>query len=360
MIIYTGELIKMTHIPLPIDFTEKMKEANPMHSVLYIHGISLAYNSNQEGRVFLCTKETSRAFNILENDVVAAFQYWQLNRLVHLTFGEKLIIDFINFSEHKKETLKLIQTAVYKPLPEINPVPEYYEQETEDIPQKPEYTPEELEIYKNGNPAVASVFKKTEAIMGKLLKSSDLSTVFGFYEWLELPLDVIEILLDYCKANKQKNINYIEKIAIDWSEQNIKTAEVATQYIEKINKNYRAVLRAIGQSGQDNVTTSQKKYIDKWLDDYALDIEIVMAACDKTVMTTGKPTFAYVDKILTTWYNAGISTVEQIEKLDSEHKQIKKVPRKASKFNNFTATPMDHDTLESMSFELIKNASSGF
>ena len=374
----------MTHINLPINFTEKMKEANPVHNVLYVHGITLAcISEKQDGRIFLCTKETAKIFNVLESDVIAAFQYWQLNRLVHLIFDEKLIIDFIGFSsqsQYSQSKPSLHMVKEFEPKKEhiittkddLNAYnvddcvdEEIYSEEiySFDINEKVEYTPEELEIYQKGSPAVASLFKKTEELMGSFLKSSDLSTVFSFYEWLELPLEVIEIILDYCKQNKQKNMNYIEQIAMDWSDQNIKTVTAAKEYIDKINKNYRSVLRAIGQSGQDNVTASQKKYIDKWLDKYNLDLELVLAACDRTVMTTGKPTFAYIDKILTTWYKNGVNSIEQVEELDKKHEQNQKVmktaKRKPSKFNNFNPTPMDHDKLESMSFELIKNASMG-
>ena len=386
----------MTQIPLSLNFIEQMQDTNPVHSVLYIHAIHLAYaeqatgQTETPGRVKLCTKALAKTFKLTEADVVCAFQHWQANRLVHLTFGEELIVEFIAYDTqvavpaatvpepipvaHVAEAplLKIVPplavsepvsvahapvAVVATPSPELAPVLNLV-----DPAQKPEYLPTEIEVYREGSPVIAELFKKVETVMGKYLKSSDLSTVFSFYDWLELPFDVIGLLLDYCEQAKYRNINYIEKIAIDWSEQGINTAEAATAYIERISKSYRGVLKAIGLSGQDNVTASQKKYIDKWLTEYRLSMELIENACDKAVMATGKPSFAYVDKILTGWHTSGVSTLAQVEQLDKNHTKTQAtskqpIKRTPSKFNNFSPAPMDHDSLDSIGFELIQSSS---
>ena len=390
----------MTHIPLTLNFIDQMQDTNPVYSVLYIHAIHLAYaeqaagHADQPGRVKLCTKAMAKTFKLTEADVVAAFQHWQANRLVHLTFGEELSVDFIAYDTTLVAPATLVSEPVsttkpaivaspvsvpdmrseLKIVPPLAVVPAGEPLESHapvaapvlnlvDPTQKPEYLPAEIEVYREGSPVIAELFKKVETVMGKYLKSTDLSTVFGFYDWLELPFDVIGLLLDYCEQAKYRNINYIEKIAIDWSEQGINTAEAATAYIDRVNKSYRGVLKAIGLSGQDNVTASQKKYIDKWLTQYNLSMELVENACDKAVMATGKPSFAYVDKILAAWFTAGVTTLEQVAQLDKDHSSKpatnKPLKRTASKFNNFSPAPMDHDSLDNIGFELIQS-SSGF
>ena len=370
----------MNQIPLSLNFIEQMQDAHPVYSVLYVHAIHLAYaqqvagSTPSPGRVSLCTKAIAKTFKLTEADVVAAFQHWQAKRLVHLTFDEDLMIEFIAY-----DTTAVAPVVTPEPVTVTNPLPtsshpqvvsaetpvlEAYAAPTlqlVDSSQKPEYLPAEIEVYRNGSPVIAELFKKVETVMGKYLKSTDLSTVFSFYDWLELPFEVIGLLLDYCAQAKYRNINYIEKIAIDWSEQGINTAEAATAYLNQINKGYRAVLKAIGLAGQDNVTASQKKYIDKWLTEYNQALVLIETACDKAVMATGKPSFAYVDKILTGWYTTGVTTLEQVAQLDQHHSKHPAPPkpakRVASKFNNFSPAPMDHDSLDSIGFELIQSSS---
>jgi DnaD/phage-associated family protein len=229
----------------------------------------------------------------------------------------------------------------------------------------------ELEIYKTNYQEVANLFTLAEKALGKFLTANDCSTVYGFYDWLRLPFDVIGILLNYCIDQNKKSLRYIEKIAIDWSENNIDTKELAQEHIKNFKGNYREVLKSLGQ-GTREATKTEIKYIDKWQKDYQLPLEIILEACDKTIMRLGKPQFSYTDKILSSWHTSGAKTLEDIQRLEAlfyeeKSKKTKSVskaksqqPKPKSKFCNYEETTVhDYDEMERIDLEILRQSMNG-
>ena len=323
-------------ITLPEGIITNLPQANPMYTVLYIQGLLDAQN-NPKAQTTISTKATATKFNILESDVISAWQYWQAKRLVHLTFNDDIVVEFIQEQANKKEDE--VTATLEAPIP------------TQKIfAAKPLYHPQELEMYKQSHSIIDNLFKTAETAMAKPLNANELSTIYSFYDWLRLPVDVIEALLHYCSENNHRNINYIEKIAIDWSEKGIDTLDKLTDHLQNNNKAYREVLKALGQSSR-NITPKEITYIDKWLKDQNHTLEIVLEACDKTIINLGKPSFTYLDKILTTWYEDGVTTIADIIK----QSKPKPLPiKKPAKFSNFTSESTDYDNLENMSINLIR------
>ena len=55
----------------------------------------------------------------------------------------------------------------------------------------------------------------------------------------------------------------------------------------------------------------------KWLQEYKLPLDVVKLACERTVMQTGKASFAYADRILENWKKAGVSAVADVQAQDA-------------------------------------------
>lgn len=55
----------------------------------------------------------------------------------------------------------------------------------------------------------------------------------------------------------------------------------------------------------------------KWLQEYKLPLDVVKLACERTVMQTGKASFAYADRILENWKKAGVSSVADVQAQDA-------------------------------------------
>jgi DnaD/phage-associated family protein len=211
---------------------------------------------------------------------------------------------------------------------------------------------EVLEIYQNQSEEIRNLFKYAERILGKLLTYNDLNVIFGFYDWLRLPIDEIEYLFDYCAKTDHRDLRYMEKVAVSWAEKGVTDLEKAQNYTQNFNKNYRELVRAFGGNGFPSAT--QKKNFDKWLDTYKMPLEVILAACDISTVNTGAAKLTYVSKIMDSWNEQGIHTLEAAQREKDEFSKDKpqkksasaKQPERKNRFANFTQRTIDFAEIE--------------
>jgi DnaD/phage-associated family protein len=70
--------------------------------------------------------------------------------------------------------------------------------------------------------------------------------------------------------------------------------------------------------------------MDRWIDEYRFEIELILKACESSSKTSN-PNLNYISKILSDWYAKGIKRVEDISVLDK--KQSKDTIPSAAKTN---------------------------
>ena len=334
-------------VVLPLAFIDRyMPECTPVYALIYIYGLrhSLA------GRG-LSTQEIGEAFQILETDVLNAWKYWEGQGLVRIDAeeGEGMAIEFLPFpvsEDHSKEEKEkaTIPEDFLKPF---------------NISLRPQYTVEELSFYQKQSVDIAKLFSHGEQTLGKLLTYHDLNILFGFYEWLRLPIDVILYLLTYCSDGGHRDLRYVEKAAMDWAERGINSVEVAEQYVSTFDRDFRAVMKALGQPSAFPSPT-QRKYMQKWLIEMEMPLELIVEACDKTAVQIGKPKLTYIDKIIADWHKKGIKSLDGVAADNAEFvKKATEAPKpskRRNRYSNFNARERDYDEIERMELEyLIKS-----
>lgn len=262
----------------------------------------------------------ARRLNVLESDVVRAWQYWQ--------------------EREKAKANEGAQPRIF-------------------MEQKPEYSMAELSEYmKHGE--MKALLQTAQRKLGKPLTQQDISMIYGLYDWLGFPLDLIEVLLSYCVSDGFKGMRYVEKVAMAWAEEGIHTVDKAAEYIEMRKTGFHAIMRAFGQSGRMPVD-GEEAYMKKWLREYEMPIDVIKVACERTVMQTGKVSFAYADSILKKWKDAGVKVPADIDTLDrafaakkavkgSEPKAAVAQP-KQNRFINYPQRQWDFEKLEKLQRE---------
>ncbi len=113
------------------------------------------------------------------------------------------------------------------------------------LQSRPEYSQEELNVYRRQNASIIELFSTAEQCLGRLLSPTDQKVLYGFYDWLNMPIDLIKYLLEYCKERNHTQLRYIESVAVDWNNNGIKTVEQAQLKTLK-NKNYFTILKRLG------------------------------------------------------------------------------------------------------------------
>ena len=213
----------------------------------------------------------------------------------------------------------------------------------------PEYTAEDVAARTGADPAFEAVVREAEQALGHVLSSNDLKLLFGIYDYWGLGAEVIMVLLHHCVekfqavsgAGRKPTMRYVEKEARYWAGQEVNTLDAAEELIRR-EAERRAltgrVKEALQIRGRD-LTAGELRYIEAWL---ALGFppEAIAVAYDRTVLSTGKLAWRYMDKILQSWAGKGLYTPEAIEAGDARRGPAAAAP--------VSAPRPDADKLEAM------------
>lgn len=171
-----------------------------------------------------------------------------------------------------------------------------------------------------------ALYGEVQRLLGRNLNTEELKVLLGFVRYLGLPADVISVLVCFCKERaRQKgslrnpSLRTIEKEAYAWAEQGIDTMEEAVAYIQNQNQR-RSRLGRLMQTLQirgRTLTPGEERYAQQWLD-WGFEQDAIALAYERTCLNTGGLSWAYMNKILARWQEAGLLTAEQVKAKDSK------------------------------------------
>ena len=339
--------------------TDYMPKALSGYTKVYLYLLSLTFSNENED---IDLEEISGKLDLLYSELIKALHYWHEKKVI--IFSEKENGDFdLEFILNKPEEMSIPSAKALTKAKAPLPAMKTFIKQT-----RPEYRTEEINVYLQDSEDVARLFKLAEQYLGRLLTITDQKILFSLYDWLHMPFDLIEYLIEYCVSNNHKAMHYIEKVAINWIDEGIVTLEQAKAKT-LADKRYFKILNRLGSS-KAVLTPPEKKCISKWLDTYKFSMEIILEACDRTTRQTTKPSLNYVDSILTNWYTDKVKTLDDIKALDKafESKQMQQtsssyssgtVSNKIAKFNSMYSHNYDFDELEKLQEEHITRKLNG-
>lgn len=196
----------------------------------------------------------------------------------------------------------------------------------------PQYTTEDIVRRTDADPGFKAVLNEAQQKLGRVLSTSDIKTLFGIYDFLALPPDVIFMLLTYCidtfaakyGSGRLPSMRSIEKEAYSWANKEILTLEQAEEYIKNAAERRTKqgeVKTALGITGRQ-LTPTETRYINSWLD-MGFDIDTLLEAYDRTVTNTGSLKWSYMNKIVASWHEKGLHTVDEVAKHDKHPASVK-------------------------------------
>ena len=231
-----------------------------------------------------------------------------------------------------------------------------------------EYTLDEIKEFTK-NPDISELFFIIETYLKHTLSSTDTNMVLYWLDELHFSTDLVEYLVEYCITKGHSSLRYMNKVALGWADAGIKTVDQAKDDAAAHSQIYYSVMKALGITGR-NLVDSEVSLINKWVGEYGFDIELVKAACSKTISAIQKPSFEYTDSILANWRKKNVHTLKDVEVLDANFAKANKVSATGSsqganaangsskpksnnsgsknKFNNFNQRNNDYDKLEKL------------
>ena len=169
-----------------------------------------------------------------------------------------------------------------------------------------------------------SLVGEVQRVLGRNLNTEELKILLGFVRYLGMPVEVIAMLVCYCKERAKQRGNLrnpslrsIEKEAYAWAERGIDSMEEAAAYIQTQNVRRSRLGRRMEvlQIRGRSLTAGEEKYAQSWLD-MGFDEEAIAMAYERTCLNTGNFNWAYMNKILVRWHEAGLHTAEQVKNGD--------------------------------------------
>lgn len=199
--------------------------------------------------------------------------------------------------------------------------------------ERPQYTEHDVLAAVDADQSFQALYGEVQRVLGRSLNTEELKILLGFTRYLGLPADVISVLVCYCKERarakgnlRNPSLRSIEKEAYFWAEQGIDTMEEAAAFIQNQNMRRSQLARLMNllQIRGRTLTPGEERYAKSWLD-MGFDEAVLALAYERTCLNTGGLSWAYMNKILTRWQEAGLYTLEQIQAGDK-----KPVPKGAS------------------------------
>lgn len=261
------------------------------------------------------SQEVAKELGCTEADAAEFLQFWVAEGLLNPTDSDN-VIPVVSPSQPKTE-------ANNKPM---------------DKPQKGELGPPQrsrndiIELI-NSSADMKSIMDEAESIKGNFLTHAEQELIVNMNEYFGLPIEVIAYILQYYYTKKKDGqavgIAYAEKIAKNWSEEGITTANAADEKMQELESSdglWQEVITLTGLKHKQP-TIKQREMIIAWRKEFSL--EMITIACDIMRENTDKPTLKYVDSILKNWKKKSIATPQDVAKADKEHQEKKQGKKKA-------------------------------
>ena len=222
---------------------------------VYLYGLMYCYHPEQD----MSLERMSRELGMTEEEVLAAYRYWERHRAVR------------RISDNPPQWRYISQ--MQKNLA------------GEDDPD-PGFAQFQRDLY--------DVFGN-----GRQLHGNELVSIYEWKEDLGLPTEVIIMLLKHMAAVKGKNfsIKTAGNTAVKMAEENVRTLEAAEDFLSRDRSVYDGTKKVLRRLGRYNPPSEgQVEMYRKWVQDWHFTPEEIEKACDQTAK--GEPSMGYVDGIL--------------------------------------------------------------
>lgn len=348
------------HISVPRVFIDKyMADANGEFVKVYLFLLRCMGSSASSD----CSiSAIADHFNYTEKDILRALKYWEKVGVLSIELNGRNQLTGVCF----KDLTGGVQHTAQAPAVEFSvapaeapvaeaPKPTRAKKEASPslTEKKRDYTLDEIKEF-TSNDEISELLFIIETYLKHPLNSTEMNTVFFWYDGLKFSRELIEYLVEYCITTGHSSLRYMDKVALGWAENGIDSVEKAKEHASIRSKAYYGIMKAFGISGR-NLADSEMTFVNKWSKEYAFDLEIIQEACKRTISATQKPSFEYADTILTNWHNQNVHTLKDIAALDDAFSKTKRTTAptqtattKRNKFNNFEQRTYDFDKLEKM------------
>lgn len=171
-------------------------------------------------------------------------------------------------------------------------------------------TPSQINEMCRRDKSIPFLLEELQQRLSKPLSPAETETIVYLYSYLELTPDYLLMAAEYCKNAGKLSVRYLERLVTGWVDQGVDTHEKAEAHILQLTQraSNEGLIKNMFGLGERTLSAKERNFIHCWFDTYRFGPEMIQLAYDRTVDLTGKAAFPYLNKILTQWYQNGITT----------------------------------------------------
>ena len=160
--------------------------------------------------------------------------------------------------------------------------------------------------------------------LGKILSPDEMLRLFGIYDGLRIPPEVVLQLITHCitesrgrGGGRMPSVRYIEKAAYTWEREGIFSLDRAEEYLKALEarKSARGEIKRALQIRDREFSETEKNYVDGWIS-LGFDAGAVAIAYDRTLVNTGRLVWNYIDSIMKSWHSKNLHDPKEISEKD--------------------------------------------
>ncbi|MCR4584281.1 MAG: DnaD domain protein [Lachnospiraceae bacterium] len=270
--------------------------------------------------------------NYSEKDVIRALRYWEKKGLLVLSSdsGRKVSGDDTLISD---ETISGIQLITPQP-PSVPQQPAVHEDRPAALSlvrNSPAHAPgshslADMKEFRN-DPANRCLITAATAYLGRPLSEPEFSSLLYYSKDLGFSPELTDYLLQYCIGEGKKSFHYIDKVALSWAEENVRTPDEARALIcsHEDEEAISRILKVLGRVGK--LAPEEGRLVRRWLHKYAFPIEVIEEALTRSVIATDHNRIPYAEKILKSWHDLGVRSLEDAKEADAAFRAEKEASR---------------------------------
>ena len=256
---------------------------------VYLYGLMLCYHPGED----MSLEKMGRMLNLDADAVKDAFQYWERQGLVRRVSDVTPAYEYLNIASSMGDESPM-DRLIY--------------------------------LHRDFNNRLQQIISAGSDKV-RLLHPAEFQIACEWVEDLGLTEDVVAEMVSYYVKNRKKAFKFkdYDKLAMEWAEKGVATVEEARQMLMKDSEGYKTAKKALEQLGlRRSPTQPEIDLAVKWLVEWGLDEDAILAACQETVKGRN-PTLSYLDSILSRNRAAktGAAMAETLSADDGERAAVK-------------------------------------
>ena len=281
--------------------------------------------------------ELADTLELTRKDILRALNYWEK-------------VGLLKLNDHSSEKASTEASSQPEETPGSYTAPQ--------VPEKVNRSAVDMEKSIKNTDLEQTIYM-AETYLGRPLSTSELNSFCYINDDLHFSSDLLEYLIEYCITRGKKSIRYIESVAINWFQAGIDTVKKAKEQTALYTQNVFPIMKAFGIAGR-NPGPAELDYIKKW-NALGFETDIIVEACNRTLLATHQASFPYAHRILEDWKKSGVRNTTDIRSLDKNFHaatQAANQPKQTGQpsaakattsnpFHNFEQRSYNYDDLES-------------